>query len=374
MTASLIGQDPHIVIDVRMARVSGIGTYIEEVVPRVIARCPRARFTLLGDDGLLRSLIEPVARVRYEPLGTPIYSLREQWALRAAIPRDTSLFWAPHYNIPLLHGGPLAVTVHDTFHLVDANLSRLKHAYARVMFRAVIRRARVVLCNSRFTAGELRRHAGEPRKLVVTPLGVSPRWFELREPQQPPPTPYFLAVGNVKPHKNLGRLVQAFARLGPDIRHRLVIVGRREGLIGSDTAVQSHAAGLGTRIEFTGHVDRADLERWMLGCDALVHPSLYEGFGLPPLEALACGRAVAVSDAAALPETCGPLARYFDPLDVDSMTNALRELVARPPDDASIREVRRSWARGLDWDTCARATALALTEAAAGDRGEVLAW
>ncbi|MEP6991733.1 MAG: glycosyltransferase family 1 protein, partial [bacterium] len=306
-------------------------------------------------------------RVALGEVDAPIYSIREQLRMALAIPRRTTLFWAPHYNIPLLFRGRLAVTVHDVFHLTDARSSIAKRLYARVLFSRVSARAGTVLCDSAFTASELQRLVGEPRRLAVIPLGVGPRWFSVAAGAPPIAEPYFLALGNVKPHKNLKRLVAAFAQRAGDLPHRLVIVGRRQGLLTLDTEVEAMAAALGERIVFTGHVPREELERWVAGCTALVQPSLYEGFGLPPLEAMACGRRVAVSRTSSLPEVCGNEAVYFDPLDEMSIACALAHVAYDSALEEEDSRRRREWARRFDWDVGADATMRELARAADGD-------
>lgn len=358
---------PHVTIDMRMLGVSGIGAYLEEVVPRVIARWTSARFTLLGAPSVIALAMPVSERVTIQTVDAAIYTVREQVALARAIPRDTTLFWAPHYNIPLLYSGRLAVTVHDVFHLADAQVSMAKRLYARAMFAAGLARARVVACDSAFTASELRRLAGEPRRLAVIPLGVGPRWFTVSVGAPPIAEPYFLAVGNVKPHKNLKRLVAAFMQVSKSRPHRLVIVGRRDGLRTLDTEVEAMAATLGDKVVFTGHVPREELERWVAGCAALVQPSLYEGFGLPPLEAMACGRRVAVSRTSSLPEVCGAEATYFDPADVSAIAGALELVAYDSPDEAMDASRRRDWARRFGWDGCANSTMRELARAAGGD-------
>lgn len=355
---------PHITIDARMIRVSGIGTYLQAVLPRVIALWPAARFTILGDEQALRSLIPSCDRVTVRDLDARIYSLAEQLAVPLAIPRDTSLFWSPHYNIPLSYRGRLAVTVHDVLHLATRDITVGKRLYARTLFRQVVRRAAVVMCNSEFTATELRRCVGEPARLGVTLLGVSPSWFQLRPPDAEKPQPYFLAVGNIKPHKNLGRLLAAFANVAGLVPQRLIIVGRREGLLTADHGVAAMAAQLGDRVHLMGEVERSVLETLVAGCDALIQPSLYEGFGLPPLEAMAAGRPVAVARSGALPEVCGPHADYFDPMDVDSIAGALMRCSrSQTLMDAAASNLRREWARQFNWDTCAMATYRLLSDA-----------
>jgi glycosyltransferase involved in cell wall biosynthesis len=355
-------ETPHIVIDARMVRVSGIGTYIEQIVPRIVAQWTDAHFTILGDQDVLCHAIPSSSRVEFRPFAAAIYSMREQLTYWRAMPRDATLLWVPHFNIPLLYRGKFAVTVHDVFHLASADVPQVKQLYARLLFRTVVRRARLVMCDSKFTENELRRLVGEPRHLEVVHLGVSPRWSSLSSDEPPIAGPYLLAVGNVKPHKNLVRLVAAFERVALDIPHRLVIVGRREGLMTLDTDVERMAERLGERVVFTGHVTREMLERYVAGCSALIHPSLYEGFGLPPLEAMAAGRPVAVSNIASLLEVCGPEADYFDPTDVSSIAGALKRR-GLASDDPAASARRRAWTTQFDWDGCATQSRLLLTQA-----------
>ncbi len=356
---------PHVVVDARMLMMSGIGTYIRELLPRIVTRWESARFTLIGDAAELRAFVpESGGRVRIEHCTTPIYSVAEQLDVRRAIPIDATLFWAPHYNIPLLYRGPLAVTVHDVNHLALPPASAVRRLYARTVFRAVRRRASVVMCDSHFTAAEFRARVGEPGRLDVIPLGVSDKWFQVPLGGDPVGPPYFLFVGNVKPHKNLPRLLEAFARVADRLPHRLVIVGKREGFLTGDSVTESLAATLGDRVVFTGYVPEDQLTPLVAGCDALILPSLYEGFGLPPLEAMAVGNAVGVSRGSSLPEVCGSEADYFDPTSVASIAECLVRLGERPPDTVEVRARRRAWARRFSWKDCAEQTLSTLKFAA----------
>ena len=142
--------------------------------------------------------------------------------------------------------------------------------------------------------------------------------------------------------------------------HSLVLIGPRDGLRSSDPQIPRLLDGLGDRVHDAGQLPLSSLQRFVAACDALVLPSLYEGFGLPPLEAMACGRAVAVGRTASLPEVCGPYAEYFDPFQVSDIAAALERLALRPPDREEDRANRRAWARTFDWDACADRTASAL--------------
>jgi glycosyltransferase involved in cell wall biosynthesis len=285
--------------------------------------------------------------------------------LPKAIPRHTDLFFSPYYTIPLLYRGPLAVTVHDMSHLVVPEIvcNTKKRVYARMMFRALRRRASLIFTVSDFSKSELIRLTAGRRQdnIITTHLGVSPEWYQASELAPVRQRPYFVCVGNVKPYKNIGRLVDAFLKIRHRICHDLVIIGQSAGLItGESKEFFERVREGGTRIQMPGFVSHQELMSLVAHADALVMPSLYEGFGLPPLEGMAAGVPVAVAGVASLPEVCGDAAVYFDPLDVDDISNKLIELAS----DQALREriaelgVRRS--RRFSWESCSEATSNAL--------------
>ncbi|HEX7940798.1 MAG TPA: glycosyltransferase family 1 protein [Gemmatimonadaceae bacterium] len=343
-----------------MMRHSGIGTYISELVPRIIDARPEYRFTLIGRPEQLAEV--PWSRrpnVDVRACTAPIYGLAEQVALMAKIPRETSLFWAPHYNVPLTYGGRTAVTVHDVAHLALPQFVHGVHRrlYARAMFTAVRRTADALLCDSEFTAREFARLVGIGRAAPTTVhLGVDDRWFAVKQRERPHPRPFFLFIGNVKPNKNLRVLLRAFARILTQVPHDLVVVGRHEGLTTGDPDAVRDAASLGTRVRSTGLVSAEHLEQYVAFADALVMPSLYEGFGLPPLEAMAAGCPAVVSRAASLPEVCGDAALYFDAADASELADCLLRLAS----DASLRQrhcaLGRRRAELFRWETCTTKT------------------
>ena len=343
-----------VTIDVRMLEHSGIGTYIRNVVPRIVAARPQVSFTLLGEP---EALDWGYPNVRVIEARAPIYSVKEQLELPRLIPETTALFWSPHYNIPLSYRGKLLVTVHDVFHLVTNDLSLPKELYAQGMFRAVRRKADAIVTVSEFSKNELLRLTGEGRQ-DITPvhIGVDRAWFEILEKSRPYPKPYLLFVGNVKPHKNVRGLVKAFELVQRQLPHDLVIVGKREGFLTADEGVASLAASLGERVRFTGFVEDAQLKSLVKHADALVLPSFYEGFGLPPLEAMACGCPVVVSDIPPLQEVCGDAALYCDPHSPQAIAAKLMQLM----DDESLRAslVQKGLARAqqFTWDKCAEKT------------------
>jgi glycosyltransferase involved in cell wall biosynthesis len=223
------------------------------------------------------------------------------------------------------------------------------------MFARVQNRADAIAYVSQFTADEFHRLLGAPRgHEKVIPCGVDEAWFAPPDVQRPE-RPYLLFVGNVKPHKNLPRLLDAFDRIKADIPHDLIIVGRKEGFITVDNSVLDRITGFAGRVAFTGYVPDDALRRLYAGADALILPSLYEGFGLPPVEAMASGLPVLVSRAASLPEVCGDAALYCDPMDVADMAAQLRRVVADQPLRELLKAKGRARAGQLRWDDAAQA-------------------
>lgn len=349
-----------ITIDLRMINASGIGTYLRNVVPRLIQYRGENRFFLLGDVTLLRDL--PWTRtvnVRLIDCRSSIYSLAEQKELFLKIPKETDLFWSPHYNIPLFYRGKLLVTVHDVFHLAMGEFVGALHRrmYARIMFEAVRRKAHAIITVSRFTRDELCRLTGaDSRSIHVVHNGVDESWFVKPAGGSPHTRPYLLYVGNVKPHKNLGALIEAFSSICSDIPNDLVIIGKREGFITGDSRAIRLASTLGERVYFTGPVEDDLLKRYMSFADALVFPSLYEGFGLPPLEAMACGTPVVVSDIPPLHEVCGDAAVYFDPRDIEDMATKILLVLRDGPLRAEHSFKGMEQAGNFDWEAAVSRT------------------
>jgi len=340
---------------------SGIGSYIRYLVPKVIQSMPEAQFYLLGRRQEMERWAEFASgpRIEWIEITAPILSIAEQFELAKKIPKDTDLFWSPNYNFPIFWRGKLMTTVHDVFHLIlwDGIGSLLKRFYAYVMFNRLVNRADALLSVSEFTKGEIVRRTGaSPEKIRVIHNGVDDSWFGLRKNKNPHPRPYILFVGNIKPHKNLARLLEAFSILKDRIPHDLVLVGKKEGFITGDRRVLKMAESIGDRVRFTGFVDDALLGQYYALTDLLVFPSIYEGFGLPPLEAMACGRPVAVSNAASIPEVCGDAAVYFDPYSSKDIAEKISKVLEDEPLRNGFIQKGLERARLFTWERCVSET------------------
>lgn len=341
-------------IDARMVSSSGNGTVLQNVASRLIARRQDWQFQLFGAPDVLADY--PWAKapnVSVTAFDTPIYSLREMWTWPFKAASACDLVWIPHYTIPLLWRGRVLASVHDVAHLAlpDLHKGLLKQVYAKVMFQAVRRRALGIMLLSIFSQQQFEHYVGQPRgKTAIAPGAVDEAWFAVKKGAPLHERPYILFVGNVKPHKNLRRLLQAFDRIREAIPHDLVIVGKREGFITGDDSVADMVTAMDGRAVFTGYVEDDTLKRYYAQADALVLPSLYEGFGLPPLEAMATGCPTLVSRAASLPEACGDAALYCDPLDVEDIARQLKRLVTDKVLADDLRQRGLAWSKDFTWD------------------------
>lgn len=348
-------------IDVRMLKHSGIGTYIKNLLPLVIAAFPERQINLLGNrNKLLQYSWSSSPNVRIIDCLAPIYSLAEQIELAGKIPRDTRLFWSPHYNIPVFYGGKLLVTVHDVFHLAMQQFvgGIHKKIYAKAMFWQLTKQADAVLCDSLFTKQELQRCTGiGESKTRTVYLGVDEQWFSVSKESRVNLRKYLLYVGNVKPHKNLANFLLAFSKIKEMLQeYDIIIVGKKEGFITGDTSIDKLAQVLGNRVSFTGYISEQALLQYYANAEALVFPSLYEGFGLPPLEAMACGCPVIVAETASLPEICGDAALYVDPYNIDDIGNKILLLLNQPGLRQSLQTNGLRQARQYTWKKCAHET------------------
>ncbi len=340
-----------------MFRASGIGTYLRALLPRVVRLLPQARFCLLGDVPFLTQAFAGEPRVECRELSAGVYSPLEQLGIPRTAPSETRIFWSPNVNVPLVHPGRLLVTVHDAFYFEPPPGVRTridKRVYLGLLTRRLRQSASAILCDSEFTKSELERKWTKwPCPLHVVRIGIENDWFSKPSGENPWPKPYLVYVGNLKPHKNLPRTLAAFARIAERVPHDFLLIGTGE----SDALVRAIDPRLTERVHFLGSLENDAVKRHVAHASGLVLASLYEGFGLPPLEAMALGVPVLVARAASLPEVCGEAALYCDPLSIEAIALGLERLLS--DDDLRARLAREgpANARRFDWDESARRTA-----------------
>ena len=353
-----------IAIDARMLEHSGIGTYLRNLLTQLAAYENEYVFEVITRRReVLRDL--PANRFRFVAARSAIYSLSEQWEI-ARLARHAQILHSPHYNASLLYRGKLVVTIHDLIHLTDPTVGRSLAArfYARPMFNLVARRADCIVANSEFTKQQIVEHLPvSPSKVSVAYLGVSERFrprdhteaFRRASSLLGVSRPYILFVGNLKPHKNVNTLIRAFAQIcaRSDFDHQLAILGDdhkwKAGLVN-----ESMSLGLAERVIFAPHVPYQDLPWVYTAADMLVMPSLIEGFGLPVLEAMACGTPVVCSRAASLPEVAGDAAEYFEPSSVEDLAMAIERILRSSQFQTTLRSKGLERAKLFSWEEFAR--------------------
>jgi glycosyltransferase involved in cell wall biosynthesis len=375
------GRECSVLVDARALHVSGIGRYLREILHAVLTDPRFARVTLLGNKSALQRFAaeqNPVGRVDILPYPEHLYSARTHLAwlrLRVSGLADTDVAFFPHYDAPAF-GLPArsVVTVHDLIHFEVPDLfPALQRAVAARLLNRVASGAARIITVSEATRRDLQRHVPmAASKVEVVPNGVSPVFRPMGASETAPSPlpglarPFLLCVGNRKPHKNLGAAVESLALLRPEKPDlRLVIVGRV--FPGWENVVR-RASELGVR-DAVLEIDEVgdNCLRWLYShCEALVFPSLYEGFGLPLVEAMACGAPVVASNRSSIPEVVGDAGFLIDPCDPTAMAAALRAL---DRDQGLRREIARRGqerARRYTWKRAARRTADILYETATG--------
>jgi glycosyltransferase involved in cell wall biosynthesis len=346
-----------VALDARKLRDFGIGTYLRGVLGAAAARGGHDLVAIVkpGDEPLLPPGVEAI------PCGAAGYSLSELVAVGRVIARARcDVFHAPHYVVPLFPPRATVVTIHDLIHLKRPEHGTVaRRLYATTMLRRALRAARVVLTVSEAVRRDLDAFAPEhAAKVRAVANGVEARFLADVAAAEVDRMrgvfgldgPYVLFLGNDKPHKNLGGLLAAFARVvKAELPHRLVLAGGAPERHG-DRLASARSAGVADRLVDLGVLPGSDVVPLLAGASALVLPSFLEGFGLPVLEAQAVGTPVVCSDRGGLPEAGGEAALYADPDDPGALGEVIRRLLSDPALAASLSARGRERARTFTWD------------------------
>lgn len=320
-------------IDLRKVTHSGIGRYLRNIVPGALRLLRADRVVLLGKPAEIGTLGQLPSNVSVTENATAPHSPSEQMMAfsKDIAPRagERRVLWVPHYNIPLLYHGPLVCTVHDLAPLdLQETFGGAKRALSRVLLQSVAKRSSAILTPSEFSRRRITEALGvPPERITVTPLAVDTDWPELTQPNaHAEAEPYLLFVGNLKSNKNLATLLKALQSLGSEAP-LLLVAGKTDGLRTADEESRRAAESLQGRVRMLGAVSEEHLVELYRGALAFVMPSLYEGFGLPVLEAMRYGCPVLCSNATSLPEVAGDAAILFDPRDPKAIAAAIQRVL-----------------------------------------------
>ncbi len=363
--ATHIGLNAHLLSLAEGYRSAGIASYIYSLLPHLPATATEMECTVFLSEKRYGGA--PGLRLQVSRLPTDRPAVRILWE-QALLP-----LVARREGIDLLHNmafvGPVAstcpfiVTVHDlSFLFYPHSFRPLRRSYLRLFARISVRRARRVIAVSESTKRDLVETYGiSPAKIDVVHNGVDGSFQPLPSDQVAAfrrqkglPDRFVLFVGTLEPRKNIVGLLDAYAKL-PEGRPPLVLVGGK-GWFYDEIFCRVEALGLNNEVRFAGFVPTEELPLWFNAADLFVYPSMYEGFGLPPLEAMACGTAVITSTTSSLPEVVGQAGQLVDPTDSDALAAAMSKVLGDRDLRREMEAAGLEQAAGFSWGEAARKT------------------
>lgn len=360
--------------DLRFAHLpGGGGVYTAELLKALVQTRPEIPWKIYHNpesrrqQAIIAELQNKGANLEPTAVKAPCLSLRQHWEFRK-FKDNKDLYHYPHFDMPLgMRGIPLVMTIHDLYPLTLPDYcSPMKRQYFHWLTRHNARRASRVITISQHTQRDIQQWLQcPPEKIRLIPQGYSRQYQPIQDRQHLTevrqkhrlPEKFILYVGNHKPHKNLARLLEGYRLLPKETRQEYALV--LTGPISKYTkTLQDLADRLDIRpqLQFLGLIGEEDLPALYNLASLCVLPSLNEGFGLPLVEAMACGTAVACSNAAAIPEVVGSAGRLFDPLDPQAISQAILQAIQNDVGKAAIRQKCLDQAAKFSWEKTAAQT------------------
>lgn len=338
---------------------TGTEIYSQQLIRALIEGAPDRRFRLYFNrpppDDLFRA-----SHVERKTMAFPRLWTHIRLSLEVTLRRPDALF-VPSHVLPILHPRNSMVTVHDLGYLHFPNAhTRFQRWHLDISTRWNARASTRLIADSQATKDDLIRHYGTPaEKIVVAYPGVDPTLRRVEDDRQIQSAKakygidgeYLLHLGTLQPRKNLSRLIKAYPRVKTSCK--LVIAGKK-GWLYDNLFKQVERLGLADRVIFPGYVSDADKAALLSGATALVFPSLYEGFGFPVVEAMACGTPVVCSKTSSLEEVAGEAALLVDPTDTDDIAAAMQYITSNADLRHTLVERGTAQAGKFTWETCAR--------------------
>ncbi|KAB8143898.1 glycosyltransferase family 4 protein [Chloroflexia bacterium SDU3-3] len=373
-----IAINAHLLAHTRSFRRAGVSNYTEALLTHLGQIDHANRYSVYTTRGLTgRDLpLPPNFRVRSSLLPTINPRVRIPWEQLLAPPllrlTGADLFHGVLNVTPLFCPVPSVVTIHDlAFWSFPKTFRRVNRAYLTWATKVAAKRSAYILAVSEATKSEIIRYLGiPPERIVVT--------YDAAEPRFRPPAPeelaafrrraglperFVLFLGTLEPRKNIPTLLDAYAKIAHATDAPLIIGGGK-GWLYDEIFAKAEALGLGDKIRFAGYVPGDDLPLWFAAATVFVFPSIYEGFGMPLLEAMACGTATVTSNRSSLPEVVGDAGLTVDPYSADELGEAILRLLNDEELRQELSERGLARARRFSWRETAERT-LAVYEAAA---------
>jgi glycosyltransferase involved in cell wall biosynthesis len=355
-----IGLNAHLLSLAETYRGAGINWYIHNLLTHLPRVDHDNRYTaFIGDGGFTGPGLalklsrlptsRPVVRILWEQVAQPFALKKER----------VDLLHALAFVTPLISSCPSVVTIYDlSFLLYPESFKRFKRFYLGLFTRLSARRARRIIAISKSTKRDVVRLLEVPaEKVEVVYCGIDEAFRPLAEDQVAAfrserglPERFILFVGTIEPRKNVTRLIEAFANLQTcELANLKLVIGGAKGWFYQDIFARVEELGLEGQVMFPGYIPISELPLWYNAAELFVYPSLYEGFGMPPLEAMACGTPVVTANTSSLPEVVGEAGLTVDPLDVEALAEAMRRALS---DEALRQEMRKRGlqrAKGFSW-------------------------
>ncbi len=370
-----IGLNAHLLSLAETYRGAGINWYIHNLLTHLPRVDRDNRYTAFIGDGrftspglaLKRSRLptsRPVVRIFWEQMVQP-FALRKE---------RVDLLHALAFVTPLLSPCPAVVTIYDlSFLLYPESFQRFKRFYLGLFTHLSARKARRIIAISESTKRDVVRLMGvPPEKVEVVYCGIDDAFHPLAEDQVAAfrskrglPDRFILFVGTIEPRKNVTRLIEAFSNLHtctlahlPTCRlaNLKLVIGGAKGWFYEDVFARVEELGLEGEVVFPGYIPVSELPLWYNAAELFVYPSLYEGFGLPLLEAMACGTPVVTANTSSLPEVVGEAGLMVDPSDVDGLAEAMRQVLGDEALRQQMRERGLKRAKNFSWTKIAQET------------------
>ena len=339
-----------IAVDARMIKMSGIGTYIQNLMKN------GCYDIALGKKDEIKTVKQDIETIEFD---SSIYGIKEQlkFPYKELKKMKPDVLHVPHYNVPIFYRGKMVVTIHDLTHLVLPEFlpNKFAYIYAKFMIWIAIKKSSQILTVSENTKNDLiRMFKVKPEKITVTYNGVGEE-FKKKEKQEveylykkfniPENKKIIMYVGNLKPHKNLERLLEAYSKIKDIDDTRLLLVGKAFSNY-NGLEEKEKKLNIKNNVIHTGIVSQEELVDLYNLADLFIFPSLYEGFGIPILEALACETPVISSNTSSMPEVGGDVVTYINPLDIEEITKAIETELSK---GKKINANAKKWIEQFDW-------------------------
>jgi glycosyltransferase involved in cell wall biosynthesis len=341
----------------------GIARFCVQLLDQLLTLDLRNQYLVLTRFPWVKDWFQPLAQVNWRTIPIPPYTLREQTLIPWLLRKDPfDLYFSPTFAVPLALASRSILTIHDLIHLIfPRDYGWRVRWYYRLLVIPAVSRSRRVFTVSESSRRDILTHLGRPESgIEVTPNGLDPFWSPRPKDseflkQHGLSAGYLLFVGNSRPHKNFPRVLEAFGRLMREGGYpgKLVVVG---------LSLDRVPAELSGRLVVLPFCPDPELVQLYSGAQLLLAPSLYEGFGLPVLEAMACGCPVLISRTASLPEIAGPAGLQVDPYRVDAILNGLKQILADPVLRRQMIDSGLDQSRRYSWKATAQKVLQVFTE------------